>query len=91
MSKKADKLPNLETSLNEITQLIDAMEHGELSLEQSLEQFERGVTLVKHCQSILEEAEQKVKILVQKNNKATLTPYGEDADQNGADDHVEDK
>lgn len=78
MSKKAEKLPNLETSLNEITQLIDGMERGELSLEQSLDHFERGVSLVKHCQKILQEAEQKVTMLVQKNGKDNLAPYGDD-------------
>lgn len=78
MTKKSDKLPNLEESLTEITQLIDAMEHGELNLEQSLTQFERGITLIKHSQKILEEAEQKVKILLQNNNKEDLSIYGEE-------------
>lgn len=72
------KLPNLETSLGEMTELIDKMEHGELTLEQSLAHFERGVTLVKHCQKILEQAEQKVQILMQNNNKEELTDYGTD-------------
>ncbi len=78
MTKKADKLPSLEESMSEITQLVDKMEHGELTLEQSLEQFERGIYLVKHCQKILTDAEQKVQILIQNNNKETLTNYGED-------------
>ena len=86
MSKKADKLPPLEASLAEITQLIDKMEHGEQTLEQSLEQFERGITLIKHCQKILTDAEQKVQLLVQTNNKESLTPYGEDNDNNDAED-----
>lgn len=86
MTKKTDKLPNLETSLAEITQLIDTMEHGELSLEQSLTQFERGITLVKHCQKILEEAEQTVKILIQKNNKENLSAYGDEDKDEDADD-----
>ena len=78
MTKKSEKLPNLEDSMAEITQLVDKMEHGELTLEQSLAHFERGVNLVKHCQKILTEAEQKVQLLIQKNQKETLTPYGED-------------
>ncbi len=75
------KLPSLEESLNEITQLIDTMEHHELTLEQSLTQFERGVTLVKHCQKILQEAEQKVQILVQQNNQETLLAYGQNNEE----------
>jgi len=48
-----EKLPNLEDSLAEITQLIEKMEHQELTLEQSLHQFERGISLIKNCQKIL--------------------------------------
>lgn len=77
MTDKANQLPKLEESLTEITQLIDKMEHGELSLEQSLTHFERGIKLVKHCQKILEDAEQKVQILIQNNNQETLTAYGD--------------
>ncbi len=72
---EAATLPNLEESLAEITQLIDKMEHAELTLEQSLGNFERGVTLVKHCQKILTEAEQKVQILIQNNKQDELTTY----------------
>jgi exodeoxyribonuclease VII small subunit len=80
MTKKPTKLPNLEESLAEITQLIDKMEHGDLTLEQSLEQFERGITLIKHCQKTLTEAEQKVQILLQNNGKEELSAYGDDDD-----------
>lgn len=76
--ESAPTLPNLETSLTEISELIDKMEHGELSLEQSLAHFERGVTLVKHCQKILDQAEQKVQILMQSNNQEELTDYNKD-------------
>ncbi len=75
---KANQLPNLEASLAEITQLIEKMEHGESTLEQSLTNFERGIHLVKHCQKILEEAEQKVKILVQNNQQEELVAYEAD-------------
>lgn len=85
MTKEPKKLPNLEESLTEISQLIDKMEHSELSLEQSLNNFERGITLVKHCQKILVEAEQKVQILIQNNNQEELIAYGENAKDNGLD------
>jgi exodeoxyribonuclease VII small subunit len=69
------KLPKLEESMAEISQLIDQMEHGEQSLEQSLAQFERGITLIKHCHQILETAEQKVQMLVQTQGHETLTDF----------------
>lgn len=72
MATKVSKLPKLEASLEEITALVDKMEHGELTLEQSLADFERGITLIKHCQKILSEAEQKVQVLVQQNGQETL-------------------
>lgn len=69
------KLPDLETSLGEINTLIEQMEQGELRLEQSLEKFERGITLIKHCQKVLQEAEQKVQILIQHKDQENLQPY----------------
>ena len=81
MTKRPNKLPSLEESLSEVTQLIDKMEHGELTLEESLTHFERGVTLVKHCQKTLEEAEQKVQILIQHNTQEELSIYKEEQDE----------
>jgi exodeoxyribonuclease VII small subunit len=69
------QLPDLENSLNEINSLITNMEQGNLSLEQSLEKFERGITLIKHCQKVLQEAEQKVQILIQNEGQDDLQPY----------------
>lgn len=74
----SDKLPDLEQSFSEISELIDKMEHHELTLEQSLGHFERGIVLIKHCQKILQTAEQKVQILIQNNNKEELAPYREE-------------
>lgn len=91
MTKTSDDLPNLEKSLSEVTQLIDTMEHGELSLEQSLSQFERGIILIKHCQKILDEAEQKVKILIQNNNKEDLIPYREENKGEGLNEDPDEK
>lgn len=69
MSSHSKKLPSLEESFNEISTVVDKMEHGDLTLEQSLNHFERGIKLIKHCQKVLEEAEQKVQILIQNNNQ----------------------
>lgn len=84
VTKKPSKLPHLEESLTEISSLINKMEQGEPTLEQSLEHFERGITLIKHCQKILEKAEQKVQILMQKNNQEELETYGEEENDQGS-------
>lgn len=77
---KSSNLPTLEESLSEITQLIDNMEHTDLSLEQSLSKFERGITLVKHCQQLLSAAEQKVQVLLQTNQHEELAAFTGDKD-----------
>lgn len=74
MTKKP-KLPDLESSLSEINSLIEQMEQGELSLEKSLSHFERGITLIKHAQKILQEAEQKVQLLLKENGNEKLVEY----------------
>lgn len=65
MKKKAAiaKSTKFEDALGELEQLVDKLERGEQSLEESLVQFERGVALSKFCQQSLTEAEAKVKIL----------------------------
>lgn len=58
---------HFEESLNELNQLIEKMETGKLSLEESLSCFETGITLIKHCQKKLNDAEQKIQILTEKS------------------------
>lgn len=56
--------PAFETSLTELQQIVTRLEDGSLGLEQSLSEFERGVKLLRTCYRILEEAEQKVELLI---------------------------
>ena len=55
---------NLEKSLAELEKLVNELEHGEVSLEDALKHFERGVALARGCQQALREAEQKVAMLL---------------------------
>ena len=64
-----------EESLAELEQLVNQLEQGDISLEDSLKSFERGVTLTRTCQKALQEAEQKVQILIEKNGTQTLEPF----------------
>jgi exodeoxyribonuclease VII small subunit len=77
VTNKPNALPSLEESLTEVSQLIEKMEHSELTLEQSLTNFEKGITLIKHCQKVLTEAEQKVQILIQNNKQDELGDYND--------------
>ena len=62
--------PDFEKSLAELEQIVERLERGDLSLEESLQQFERGVKLTKSCQSALKQAEHKVEVLLRKNSDA---------------------
>ena len=80
MARQSKKSPDFETALAELEALVEKMEQGDLSLDESLKQFERGVQLTRSCQKALEEAEQKVQILLDKDGKQTLEPFDSDAD-----------
>lgn len=56
--------PSFETSLAELQQIVAQLEAGTLGLEQSLCEFERGVKLLRTCYRFLEDAEQKIELLV---------------------------
>ncbi len=72
MSKKsrpADSI-DFEKSLTELEQIVERLELGELSLDESLKQFERGIALTRSCQHSLQQAEQKVEILMRQHGTA---------------------
>ncbi|HEB58166.1 MAG TPA: exodeoxyribonuclease VII small subunit [Gammaproteobacteria bacterium] len=77
--RKSAEEPDFETALAELEQLVERMEKGELSLEDSLRDFERGVELTRLCQQALKAAEQKIQILSKDGGEGELTPF-EDED-----------
>lgn len=70
MAKPAPAAPathtpaDFEHSLDELEQLVARMEGGEMSLDESLSSFERGIGLYRHCQQALEKAELRVRLLL---------------------------
>ncbi len=76
MARKKSTL--FEDSLEELEQLVEQMEQGDLSLEDALKSFERGVKLTGTCQKALQDAEQKIQILLEKNGKQTLEPFNDE-------------
>ena len=69
MVKKQQTTANFEAALEELETLVERMEGGESSLEDSLKDFERGIELTRSCQVALAEAEQKVEILLKKDGE----------------------
>ena len=72
---------DFEQALQELEALVEQMEQGELSLEDSLKSFERGIELARLCQKALRDAEQKVEILTGKDDDARVQPF--ETDQQG--------
>lgn len=75
MSKKPKSTTsNFESSISELEQLVIKMESGELSLDDSLEQFQRGVELTRHCQQLLENARLTVEKLSDPEDQNSAEP-----------------
>jgi len=74
----AQSPPSFEQAIAELEALVDTLEKGELTLEESLAAFERGIGLTRACQKALDEAEQKVRILTEKSDTAELEPFKQD-------------
>lgn len=77
VSKTAEEL-DFEAAIKELESLVERMEQGDQSLEQSLKDFERGVELTRTCQKALKQAEQKVQLLLEQSGQAELTPFDDE-------------
>lgn len=66
MSENPEESIDFEQALAELEQLVARMEEGEMPLEEALREFERGIRLSRRCQAALQEAQQKVEILMEK-------------------------
>ena len=64
MAKKDQPAKKFESALEELESVIEQLESGNLSLEDSLAAFEKGVGLVKYCNQKLSEVEKKVELLI---------------------------
>ncbi|MCZ6499329.1 MAG: exodeoxyribonuclease VII small subunit [Gammaproteobacteria bacterium] len=74
---KKNSQPDFEKALSELESLVDNLEKGELPLEETLKQFERGIELTRSCQKALKSAEQRVKILLAGSETEKTEPFDE--------------
>ena len=72
------KAADFETSLAELQTLVERLENGELSLEDSLSAFEQGIGLTRDCQASLAQAEQKVQQLLERDGELQEVPFDTD-------------
>lgn len=81
-SKKADPETadlTYEAAVEELESIIDQIESGDIGLEQSIRRYERGAALLKHCRSILDQAEQRI-------TELDASSIADAPDQTGSDD-----
>ncbi|MBB6063902.1 exodeoxyribonuclease VII small subunit [Pseudoxanthomonas broegbernensis] len=74
----ASPVAQFEHSLDELEQLVEKMEQGEMSLEDSLAAYERGVGLYRRCQTALEQAELRVRLLADPDQPDAARPFAAD-------------
>jgi len=86
MAKKDQANKKFEDALEELESVVEQLESGDLSLEDSLAAFEKGVGLVKSCNQKLTEVEKKVELLVKdKEGNLQLKPFESTAEDDDED------
>ena len=82
MVEKEKKEPKFEEALKKLEQIVEGLEGGDLSLEESLKQYEEGVQLSRLCAKRLEEAKKKIELLMKENGKLFTKPLkGEELEE----------
>jgi exodeoxyribonuclease VII small subunit len=56
---------SFEEAIKELTDIVGKIEQGEIALQDSLQQYERGMALIKHCRTILKQAEERIEKISQ--------------------------
>ncbi len=80
MPKAKNQIKDFEKSLSQLEKIVNRMEGGDLGLEESLNQFEKGIELASICQDTLSSAELRVEQLIEKNGLQQTIPF-EDTDE----------
>lgn len=76
---KTQKL-EYEAAVSELESLVERLEKGDISLEESLKLYERGVLLTRDCQEALQAADQKVQMLLQQSGQSALVDFDPDSE-----------
>ncbi|MBL4637783.1 MAG: exodeoxyribonuclease VII small subunit [Gammaproteobacteria bacterium] len=74
MATRKKKL-DYEAAVTELESLVERLEQGDISLEESLKLYESGVLLTRDCQDALKAAEQKVQMLLEQSGQTTLVDF----------------
>jgi len=80
MASRRKKL-DYEAAIAELESLVTRLEQGDISLEESLKLYESGVLLTRECQDALQNAEQKVQVLLEKSGQKTLVDFDQNSSE----------
>ncbi len=61
---------NFEQAIKTLTSIVDKIEQGEVPLQDSLDQYETGMTLIKHCRTLLHDAEARIEVISKQDDEA---------------------
>lgn len=67
--------PDFEQTLAQLEGLVEQLEQGDLPIEQALAAFEQGIHLTRECQTILQQAEQKVQLLTEQDGEICASDF----------------
>jgi exodeoxyribonuclease VII small subunit len=82
MAKKKDEQPpSFEETLAILEQLVETMEQGDISLEESMAAFEKGIGLTRRAQQALAEAEQQVQLLMEQDGEPVAQPFSDEEEE----------
>lgn len=81
MSKESENL-SFEKAIEELEEIVNNLEEGGLSLEDSLDKFSRGIKLIKYCNDKLSETEKKIEVLIKEDDELQkIVPFEEEFGQ----------
>lgn len=79
---KKNPLKQYENQINTLETIVQALENGDLTLDEALAQYEQGIKLVRQCQHALTQAEQKIlQLSCDENGEEALIPFRDDTDE----------
>ena len=64
---------SFEQAIQMLTGIVEKIEQGQVPLQDSLQQYEKGMALIKHCRTLLHEAEQRIEVITQQDDPETDT------------------
>ena len=78
-AKKNNNINKLsfEQAIKELTGIVTQVEQGRIPLADSLQQYERGMALIKHCREILQKAEKRIENISEPEQNAPERTYDE--------------